>query len=663
MATYDLTTTTPTSLQKGDILNCPYSGSVKSITLPKGKYKLECWGAQGGAYSNYRGGYGGYSYGTIQITTDTIFNLYAGGYPGTAKSAGWNGGSACGNYGGGGGGASDIRIASTSLYARVIVAGGGGGAGYSSATGGYGGGTSGGSGSGTGTYAHGGGGTQTAGGTGYSSSNVGSFGNGGGSSSLNGGGGGGGWYGGGHGQGGSKDSAGGGGSGYVYNASSATNYPSGCLLTSQYYLTSSSTIGGGSSITDYSGSTTTGHAGNGACRITVIELESEATLLGQDQIKFIQFGENAITKMFIGNNIVFSGTKYVGNVTLHLSAIGQYASILTNLRAEYEDGQITVYCPTSTGVRPASFRMSGYVGALSTYQRGQEGYCILTNLPEGISEYNITFYCNTNYDSSSSTSATNTVDINVQPVVANPNKANTYKLTYRSTNDTTLLPIQISTEDFTRYIGDCSNYYGFPDVYIDGIPAGATITAGPNSYMLASRIFKSDASTVIPSTQLDTTTFSFTMPEEDVIIHLQGMGCFVAGTPILMSDGEYKNIENIELGDKVVCYDKNMNQDIINDVVQLIPNINKSFVKITVDYKNETIVCTEGHKIYSHDRNEYVAAKDLQINEKLKSIDGYCTITNLEYFEQEQPVYNFTVENCHNYYVGENSILAHNAIS
>ena len=47
----------------------------------------------------------------------------------------------------------------------------------------------------------------------------------------------------------------------------------------------------------------------------------------------------------------------------------------------------------------------------------------------------------------------------------------------------------------------------------------------------------------------------------------------------------------------------------------------------------------------------------------LKSIDGYCTITNLEYFEQEQPVYNFTVENCHNYYVGENSILAHNAIS
>lgn len=48
MATYDLTSSIPSSssLKTGDILNCPYSGTYKSITLPKGTYKLECWGAQ-----------------------------------------------------------------------------------------------------------------------------------------------------------------------------------------------------------------------------------------------------------------------------------------------------------------------------------------------------------------------------------------------------------------------------------------------------------------------------------------------------------------------------------------------------------------------------------------------------------------------------------------
>jgi hypothetical protein len=33
---YDLTSVIPKIIKTGDILNCPYSGSAKSITLPKG---------------------------------------------------------------------------------------------------------------------------------------------------------------------------------------------------------------------------------------------------------------------------------------------------------------------------------------------------------------------------------------------------------------------------------------------------------------------------------------------------------------------------------------------------------------------------------------------------------------------------------------------------
>lgn len=97
-----------------------------------------------------------------------------------------------------------------------------------------------------------------------------------GSSSTYGEGGGGGWYGGGA---GSADADGGGGSGYVYTSSTASNYPSGCLLNSSYYLTDAQTIAGNTAFTSPTGTNETGHTGNGYIRITVIEVSSGNTLV------------------------------------------------------------------------------------------------------------------------------------------------------------------------------------------------------------------------------------------------------------------------------------------------------------------------------------------------------------------------------------------------
>lgn len=190
---------------------------------------------------------------------------------------------------GSGGGASDIRIGQDSLHARVIVAGGGGGgAGANETTfiGGYGGGTSGGgpiaNSSGAKNNTVTGGGATSAG----TSSNPdsykglnGSFGVGGsysGAGTRSGGGGGGGWYGG---AAGSYGNAGGGGSGYVYTSSTASNYPSGCLLNSSYYLTNAQTIAGNTAFTSPTGTSETGHTGNGYVRITVIKVGSGNTLV------------------------------------------------------------------------------------------------------------------------------------------------------------------------------------------------------------------------------------------------------------------------------------------------------------------------------------------------------------------------------------------------
>lgn len=207
----------------------------------------------------YWGGTGGYSTGILSLSAPTSIYLYTGGrgnYSGDSEkgktvNGGFNGGgsskirwyTSAYSSGGGGGGASDIRIGSDSLYARVIVAGGGGGgAGESNSSVKQGGGLIGNSAveeyKATQTKA----GTNGSFGQGANSTGSGNY-------NYGPGGGGGGWYGGGASTNVSDSSAdyrtyNGGGSGYVYTSSTASNYPSGCLLNSNYYLTNASTTTG-----------------------------------------------------------------------------------------------------------------------------------------------------------------------------------------------------------------------------------------------------------------------------------------------------------------------------------------------------------------------------------------------------------------------------------
>ncbi len=150
----------------GTIFNYEYTGSVQQVTLPPGRYKLQCWGAQGGnvsgSYSAY-GSKGGYSEGELTLTETTTIYIFVGGKgtdsstsstSGTANG-GWNGGGASvrrSNYNSGdtngisyprpGGGATDMCLVTStvnyssgrtnrsesSLLSRFIVAGGGAGA-------------------------------------------------------------------------------------------------------------------------------------------------------------------------------------------------------------------------------------------------------------------------------------------------------------------------------------------------------------------------------------------------------------------------------------------------------------------------------------------------------------------------------------------------------
>ena len=262
----------------------PYTGQSQTVTLDPGLYRLRCWGAQGGSYNNtYQGGAGGYSEGIIRLEEPTTLYLYAGGQPSPVTTStdptvgGFNGGgvgeyttyNGTTTYAQSGGGASDIRIGSTSLYSRVIVAGGGGGASnrFNALTTRYGGGLT--AGAYDSTYQA----TQTSGyqfGVGASSKDVGNY------KYVNAASGGG-WYGGNasinYSDSTQYDSYNSGGSGYVYTEETASNYPSGCLLNSSYYLSDAKTIAGNMSIPDPNdfSQTTTGRLGNGYITISKVE--------------------------------------------------------------------------------------------------------------------------------------------------------------------------------------------------------------------------------------------------------------------------------------------------------------------------------------------------------------------------------------------------------
>jgi len=134
----------------GESTQYSYTGSPVVVTLMRGVYLFECWGAQGGtgckdgSYA-FAGGKGAYTSGIIYLSNECNFYLYIGGVgkspkcvKNTIADGGWNGGGAGGedynddDSSGSGGGATDIRITIDDIFSRIMVAAGGSGSAFGS---------------------------------------------------------------------------------------------------------------------------------------------------------------------------------------------------------------------------------------------------------------------------------------------------------------------------------------------------------------------------------------------------------------------------------------------------------------------------------------------------------------------------------------------------
>ena len=132
---------------------------------------------------------------------------------------------------------------------------------------------------------------------------------------------------------------------------------------------------------------------------------------------------------------------------------------------------------------------------------------------------------------------------------------------------------------------------------------------------------------------------------------------FVAGTLIHTQQGLI-SIEDVKIGDYVLSYNEQTGEQEYQEVVHLIQHENDNqLIKIEAS-TGESFISTPDHPFYVS--GDWKDADDLSLSDQLSLSEGYSSVVGLSSLDLTTVVYNFTVANNHNYYIGEIGTLVHN---
>ena len=134
--------------------------------------------------------------------------------------------------------------------------------------------------------------------------------------------------------------------------------------------------------------------------------------------------------------------------------------------------------------------------------------------------------------------------------------------------------------------------------------------------------------------------------------------CFASDSLVLMWDGTYKKIEDIEVGDEVVGYNLGENKIEKGKVTDVRVQKVGSILII-----NDQLRVTENHLFYTD--AGWVSAKNLKPGAKLLSLSGeWVDVSKIEEAKTPETVYDIEVSDCHNFFVLLNGkpVLVHNQI-
>ena len=134
--------------------------------------------------------------------------------------------------------------------------------------------------------------------------------------------------------------------------------------------------------------------------------------------------------------------------------------------------------------------------------------------------------------------------------------------------------------------------------------------------------------------------------------------CFLAGTEILMEDGTYKNIEQVQEGEWVVSYDTENN-------LKTISKVSEYFVHEEVEgyvIINGELEVTSNHPMWIVNRQEWARVYTIELGDVLlDSNQQEVIVISLENINGLNTVYNLELEGeYNNYFAGD--ILVHNKI-
>ena len=127
---------------------------------------------------------------------------------------------------------------------------------------------------------------------------------------------------------------------------------------------------------------------------------------------------------------------------------------------------------------------------------------------------------------------------------------------------------------------------------------------------------------------------------------------------VLCEDG-YKNIEDIQVSDRVLAYDEQTGENTYKEVVRLFRNTTECWYHIKIN--GEEIQCTAEHPIYVESKG-FVLASKLPNQDKLVQANG--TIVEIqsitvEHLATPETTYNFEVADYHTYYVTKQEVFVH----
>jgi RHS repeat-associated protein len=143
--------------------------------------------------------------------------------------------------------------------------------------------------------------------------------------------------------------------------------------------------------------------------------------------------------------------------------------------------------------------------------------------------------------------------------------------------------------------------------------------------------------------------------------------CFLGDTDVLMADGTTKDIEDIDLGDKVQATDPETGETGPREVTRLIVTENdKHFNELSIATEDgvEQLTATHEHPFWSPSQNEWIEADTLAPGMTLLTEDGdTVTVMGNRAYTQHARTYNLTVSDLHTYYVlaGDTPVLVHNS--